>query len=281
MRQKPDFAPPTAGIPRLSPTGSEEYFECGVRYVKRRIERVKRSNTFLAIGKGIHEVSAIDGTRKQEGKILKPPEARDLAVATYDEETTANEVLESKAALDEGRDKVAAGGAYFATAVAPSLTQPVLIELPVLSRFEYQGKLVELNGVIDRVEGATKPAIHDVKTGKRKKKAEFAHASGQLTAYDQLYAAQFGTPPDQLIIEDLSYTKKKGWQHQRLVTDRTDEDRSSWWQRMFLAMEGIAKGIFLPAQEGHWRCQPKYCEFFETCPYVSSARRHRAIEEEE
>ena len=237
--------------------------------------------SYMALGKGVHVAAEHDNkAKKDKGVGIHEKEARDISVSAYDEAFKKDddgkepEVTESKDDIGRGRDLAASGGGAFIQLVSPRITSPLAIELPVLASYEAETGPVEVAGVIDlAVPKGGEAFIEDLKTGKRKKSADYAHGKGQLTSHGILYKAATGVAPVGYAISDLHHGKK-GWSYQRLETTRTEEDFASWWKRMLAVNAAVLAGSFPPAAEGSWQCSPNFCEFFGECPYVASRRRY-------
>ena len=281
----PLFPPRQANVPRMSSSMVEEYLICGEYFKRKRIDGSKRKSVPLVVGIAAHKTAQADNTlKKDEKRELPVKEAVDLAVATYDKEFQDAEVVETKAEVEAGRDSAADVTRAFKGHIAPTITAPKFVELPVLATFQTDTGPFEIAGVLDLVDagaggngngGVSPDIVRDLKTGKRRKTEGYAHGRGQLAAQGILYQAVTGEYPEQFLIDSLSKTKK-GWIYDRLPTKRLKEDYLSWWAKVFQVQNGIRSGVFLPAPEGHWKCGPSYCEFWNSCPYVTSARRQAA-----
>jgi hypothetical protein len=274
--KNPIFPPRTPGVPRWSPTGAEEYLSCGYYFYQKRILGKRFVRAIAATGKGIHAGAEKDSKKKLDDRNGLPvKEIVDIAVAAYDEEFKEGEVVDSKDNISEGRDKTATGATAFKTLISPEIVKPVAVELPVLARYKTEQGDLEVAGILDlSTEETAGEVVQDLKTGKRKKSADYAHGRGQLSAQGILLKAVRGKYPAGYSILDLYYGKRAGWQFQALTTDRTEEDYQSWWDRLLAVDAAVRAGSFPPAPEGSWRCSPAFCEFFATCKYVASRRRH-------
>lgn len=275
------FPDRTPGISRWSPSGVEEYLACGYRFYRRRIDNIRRIRAPMATGKGIHSAAQADNlSRRDKGIGIPLKEAIDLAVSEYDKAYTEAEALDSKPVIDEGRDATVSGATAYATVVAPGVQDVSMVELPILSRHEAPSGAIEIATILDcAVRKAGGIVVKDLKTGKRKKPAGYAHSRGQLSAIGISVQAATGSLPSGYQIDDL-YHLKKGWQYQTLQTTRTEEECLSWWDRMMAAEGGVKAGVFPPAPEGSWLCSAKFCEFFGDCKYVT-ARRRQEVEDGE
>lgn len=119
--------------------------------------------------------------------------------------------------------------------------------------------------------------IRDAKTSKRKPADNVAEMSQQLSLYSMGHEALYGRPcrsmqldyivPQKTQVQCLTYATVPNRYNQQAVLNR-----------IYMAQLGVEKGIFPPCDPGHWKCSPKYCEFFHTCKYAlrESDRRAKA-----
>jgi hypothetical protein len=57
-------------------------------------------------------------------------------------------------------------------------------------------------------------------------------------------------------------------------TERSDEDYRQLLMRVDAVTAAIEAGVFLPTTPDNWRCSPKFCGYYDTCPY---GRRKRVV----
>jgi len=90
--------------------------------------------------------------------------------------------------------------------------------------------------------------------------------SEQLTFYALVYKAKTKRLPKEVRLETLVDTKVA--KVQTLFSTRDDEDLRVLVERVNTMIQGLAKGIFVPAQPTSWVCDPRYCGYYPTCKYV-------------
>jgi hypothetical protein len=156
-----------------------------------------------------------------------------------------------------------------ATDLAPFIT-PKGVEVKVTLEAS-EALPVKLVGVIDLV---TDEGIRDTKTKKQSPPAMMAHQSGQLSCYDLLHRAHYGTAPPRLGFGVLWRTPGKGdCKFKTLWTTRDTKDLEVFIARANAARKAIEAEIFLPAPEDHWVCSKKFCGYTEICPYFAGRPR--------
>ena len=269
------FPPLTPGIKRYYTSVIDQFLMCPAYYQMKIEEKKIFIRTIMAIGTGIHKGAEVDNhTKKEKGTPAPVKEVVDAAVAEYDDALKEGEVLEGKSEIDAGRDQTATGAGSFADVVSPTVKQPSLIEVPILARYSIESYSFELAGIIDLSDGdGSAERIRDLKTGRKRRGADYAHGRGQLSAYGILFQAIRGTYPAGYQIDSLVLSAQ-GWRYEALPTDRTQEDYDSYRDRLLAVDAAIRAGSFPPCAEGSWFCSPKWCEYWPTCKYVASRRRH-------
>jgi len=109
-------------------------------------------------------------------------------------------------------------------------------------------------------------------TGKKKSQSDIDNDFG-LTIYAYAYFKKTGKLPRTIRI--FNYILRKTPKKQELKADflelethRTIEDFEAMENRLKIAIDAIKSGIFLPAEAGHWKCNPDYCQAYGKCQYV-------------
>ena len=301
MREKPHFPDERPGVPRRSASQLFCFFECGERYRRKyvKMDTDGRQNMAAAVGIGCHEGAREDNAHKvAEGSAMAPAEVVDVAVAAFEDEATHKELLNDKgkpASVPEatqGKDLTAGAAAKWCSDVTQHVS-PELVEVAVVVEVkqdppvdgdgvpEEEPKVSELKGVIDCVTKAG--TVRDLKTGRAKWSATRADTTIQLTTYGILVNGKLGFWPSAYVIDNLTYYKTKGWQQQTLVTSRQQADFTALMTAVDTMNRSIDAGVYPPtaAMTGHWRCSPKWCEFFTDCPYVEGYRGRLRAEETE
>ncbi len=111
--------------------------------------------------------------------------------------------------------------------------------------------------------------VRDLKTTRKAPKKDLAESSQQLTFQALGRMAETGSMPDELGLDVLYQTPKTGQlKDTYLVAHRDKEDINVLMHRVDIAFEAVARGTFMPAPPDHWFCSPRWCEYWDECPYV-------------
>ena len=151
-----------------------------------------------------------------------------------------------------------------------------IVPLEIQHRIEVQplNSDITIIGYLDIVsleadETRAMEIIRDTKTKEKAPNAADAHDSQQLTMYALLRMAETGRIPDGLALDVLWKTPARGdLKHQVLPTTRTKSDFGALMGRINAGIQAVERGVFIPAAEGSWICSARWCQYFETCPYV-------------
>ena len=119
-----------------------------------------------------------------------------------------------------------------------------------------------IKGVFDLVEHYG--IIVDSKTASSAPMENDIHEDIQMSLYDMCYRILFGSKPKQLVKRWVIDTKDAKVVEQRAEA-RSDEQLQRVLNRIRLAMDCIASGVFLPAPQGSWVCSRKWCGYWEDC----------------
>jgi hypothetical protein len=120
-----------------------------------------------------------------------------------------------------------------------------------------------IKGRIDLQEGG---GIRDLKTGKAYPLEDAAERSPQLTWYALAVKALDGELPDYVSLDHLILTKT-GVTYRPQVAQRDGDDFNREIHRAQLAAFMIDDGRFQPATPDQWCCTPKWCGYWNRCPY--------------
>lgn len=264
--------------PHLSVTRLEMYARCGEQYRRRYVEgEIIPPGVALAVGRGVHGGAEENFRQKVEShRDLPPQQIVDAAVASFEQTikegvqlTPQEEAAGQKKVLGQAKDQVVQLAELHAQEQAPDY-QPVEVEQPY--RLELSGASHDLLMVPDLVDDQQR--VVDIKTRSRRYRQEDADQSLQLTAYAAGFHRRHGHPPRELRLDALVKNKKPV--RQVVKTARGELDYQALAARINAMLAGLDKGIFMPAEVGHWCCSPTWCGYWNTCPYVNSARQEAA-----
>lgn len=256
---------------------------CGEMFRRKHIEKEPAQPGTAALRGGAVHVGAQKNheQKKVSGKDLTKKEIVDIAVAGFDDKKakegfrlTPDEMgLGVKPTLARTIESVVTLTGVYADQVAPQM-QPDLIEQEM--KVQLAGGIV-LAGRIDF--STTDNRIHDLKTAARSKSQKDADDSLQGTQYWLLFRALKKKEPagfDLDVLVDLKTPK-----YQRLTTTRSPADVGVLVNRANVMLRSIDAGLYAPAAVGSWICSPKWCSFWDTCPFVNSERMAASAKNEE
>lgn len=265
----------------LSPSQIGMLGKCGEQYRRRYVEGERVPPGIAQIrGRATHSTNEKNLVHKlATGGLLPLDEIAQLAADQVKAELAGEWVLgadyeDNGVTVAQARgivtDEVVGLTRLHATELAPKAEPEALevrVEVPASDALPV--KLVGVIDLIDRVRG-----VRDTKTAQKSPKAEAAHESDQLTAYDLMHRALKGAPPKNLGLDHLIRTPKKG--ELRVVTQDTSrsiEDLGVFVRRANAALRSIETEVFLPAPQDHWVCSTRWCGYAATCPYFRGRAR--------
>ena len=266
---------PDTQKPHVSVTQVEMLGRCGEAYRRRYIEGdIIPPGIAPLIGTGLH-VGAETNFRQKVDSHTDLPEDQIVEAAVtgfearYDGDGclfTEEEISRGAASvLGEAKDVTAKLAKLHALEQAPDY-QPAQVEHAtriILPRASH-----DLLAVTDLRDDSDR--IVDIKTRARKPPATAADESLQLTVYDAAFRIDHQRPPSELRLDVLTKTKQPG--RHVFVSKRSQGDIRALVARINAMLAAIAAGAFVPCDTGHWSCNPKWCGYFRSCPYVNAER---------
>ncbi len=117
-----------------------------------------------------------------------------------------------------------------------------------------------------RIDLQERDGIRDLKTGKAYPWEDAAERSPQLTWYAMAVNALDGTLPNYVSIDHLILTKT-GVTYRPQTAKRDAVDFTREIRRAQLTAHSISKDIFQPATPDQWCCSPRWCGYWNRCPY--------------
>lgn len=255
---------------RLSVTQLNMLSFCGEQYRRRYILGEKRPPGVSALVGRATDKSVNDNmtSKIETGELLPLENIQDIARDALNNAWAEQGVLLTEDEVREGLKKVKGGAVdksvrlskLHYTDLAPAL-QPTHVqrswELPI------NGYPVTLVGYIDLQEGLK--SIRDTKTAAKAPPANIADLSDQLTMYALAVMQYDGKIPDWIYLDYLIDTKVP--KTVSVPTQRKPEDFNSIFARIEMAIKIIETGLFMPARQDHYLCDPRFCGFASTCRY--------------
>lgn len=225
----------------------------------------------LAKGKGFHSAAEANMRQKIESHVdLPAKQVGDLAVAALETEIAGGVMIDegnASAVIDEAKYEVANLAYQHVKTQAPEY-QPVHVEQTV--RIELPGSSHDLLGVIDLADDRDR--VVDFKTAGKKKAQSDADVNTGLTVYAAAFHVLENRLPSELRLDTIVTTKTKV-ERQVLTTDRGPDDFSAFAWRLNVMNAAVAAGSFSPASPMAWWCAPKWCGYYNSCPFVNPRRR--------
>lgn len=154
--------------------------------------------------------------------------------------------------------------------VAPEV-EPSMVEERVTLKVGKKGPMPrDVVVVLDLADAQDR--IRDTKTKEKSPNENEAKESQQLTTQAMAFAAKTKRFPQDLILDHLVRTPggkktKPTVKVVRQVTTRDREDMTVLLARMQASLKAIEAGSFPPQPNG-WHCHPKWCGYWDRCPYV-------------
>ena len=149
--------------------------------------------------------------------------------------------------------------------------QPVQVEEYV--RIELPNHSRDIVGVIDLVDDQDR--VVDFKTAGKKKSQGAADNSTQLTIYAAAHKSATGRDASEVRLDTVVRTKTKT-SRSVVTSTRDDADFGALANRINAVTGSIDAGTFTPAVPGSWWCGPKWCGYWDTCPFVNSERKEKS-----
>ncbi len=258
---------------RISYSRIEMLSRCGEQARRRYVQgEIIPPGIALVAGGATHRAIAANLQHKLEtGRLLGTNNAvdiaRDAVNAQWQEGVWLNpdERSESdKSVRGHTIDKARRLTALHSNQVAPTLAVTHVERRWTIDIPDYDATL---EGVIDHQEGSE--AIHDVKTAKKKPADDEADNSEQLSTYAVAVQVLDGALPQHLWLDHLvDATKTRLPTVYRQHTIRTKQSVRATLARIEAALNAFKTGVFVPARRSDWWCSPKFCGYWDTCPYA-------------
>lgn len=265
--------------PHLSISQLNMLSRCGEQYNRRYIKGHKLPpGVSLIVGKAVDKAVTRNLANKMDGKGLLPVEqVADIARDEFNSEWDGSDValqpeemeLGLKIVKGQNADKSIRLARLHATDKAAQI-EPTHLQRRV--EVELPGYPYDLLGFLDIQEALR--SVRDTKTSGKTPAKDVAEKDDQLTMYAMMVKVTDGAIPEKLCLDylvDLKTPKSETFE-----TTRTDEDFRPILRRVEAAILALEKGVFIPARESDWWCNPKWCGFHSTCPYVKKPKQFAA-----
>jgi hypothetical protein len=254
------------------------WLRCGEQFRRRYIEgEVIPPGVAARRGSAVHKAAEKNHRYKMVAKADLPLE--DLQETARDEYTRLvrdegvfiprDSLSEAEKLIAGGLDEAVMATKTYRSEVAHQIV-PVQVEV-TLEANPYNAPL-PLRGTLDVIEEGR--IITDLKTMKRKDQ-EWADRDLQPTFYSVLHWATTGHWPEQFKYHIIPPGKKA--LAFCMTTNRGVREGNILARYLQAFFKSLESGDFYPADPGHWVCNPEYCGYFLTCPYVGNQLPKREV----
>jgi len=253
-------------------------WRCGEQYRRRYILGHKiPPGIALIIGTGTHRAIEENLKHKIEKQEFLPIDiVQEVAFQEVKNKIQQEGIFITEEEKTKGIKKISAEAQDTAVAlstlhykkVAPKLS-PIAVEESF--KLKIKGSQWNLAGTIDIKESRKKKiSLRDTKTALRSWSQQRIHTDTQITFYALSEFLKSGNIPEELYIDVLKKTKEPVAEIYQTKRDKWDLD--SIIHRIKNAIEQLEKGVFPPTNTDNWWCNPKFCGYYQTCPYVNGRK---------
>lgn len=256
--------------PQLHFSGLSTLWQCGIKFSKRYVEKLRRAPTgYLHVGSAVDAAANADMNAKITTDTLLPAEevkeiARDTIVHRIESEGITPEPDENEhQARDHSIDKAVRLTGLYAAKLAPKLKPKAVQKKWSL---EIPGFPFDIVGTRDLDE--TDGTIRDLKTSKRRPHRDTSRKSLQLTTYALAKWAFDRTMPPKVALDTL-VDLQGGSTLDTQLSLREKADFEPLLARIDNARKIIEAGAFTPSSpDRDVLCSPVYCEMWSSCEFV-------------
>lgn len=268
--------------PTYSPSALTSFEFCGYAYyIERVLKQRPLSNFSLVRGSAVHAARERNLEQKIETDADAPlgdmlDAARDYINQEFEEEKVelAAEPFEGKRAkaaagytIDETLPLVGLDLSAHQRDIHPLLVEhAITIAVDGFPEFDITMRLdcIERNGV-----------VNDLKTGARVRSMDWAVTQYQPPLY--LLGARLDVSDAiRWFRYDFVVKTKNGARKTGSIPVSYNEEALRSVLRRFRAMHtAIEHGVFLPTNQGNWKCSPAYCGHYRRCKYATTASERR------
>jgi hypothetical protein len=263
-------------IESISPTLVSQWLTCQTQVRFRRLENlIIPPGIAMDIGTGLHKAAQYNyiakmGTGKDEPLDAVQDAARDGYRSIIDNEGVFipyDEMPSAKKQIAAGQDMAVSLAECFYFSDANQKRIPKKVEELLV----YHDPRIPLpiKGFVDVIDD--QDIMADIKSAARKWPEGKAEKEIQPTFYQKLYAETYDVNPAHFVYD--IFTKTKTPAHQQVITSRTNEDYEIIINIVDAMLKSISAGIFMPADPGSWKCNPKYCGYWFRCGWIPAHKK--------
>jgi CRISPR/Cas system-associated exonuclease Cas4 (RecB family) len=241
----------------LSITQVNMYRRCPAQYYFRYVQGLKLPPSLnMAVGSSVHDAAEVAYRAKQEGDLVDPKEAADIAVASLEERLDEIE-LSPTDNVSKAKDAAAGSAELYVGSVVPTVV-PALVEAEMVTVIDGVDKPVL--GYVDVFDEATL-GVRDLKVVSRTPNELVAAKSLQIAFYSFALTTS-GRLVRNAIIDSVVTTKEP----KHVVSAVRVDDQMM--RRAVDTVRGVAEairaGLFYP-NDDNIMCSPTACGYWELC----------------
>lgn len=252
--------------------------KCGLQAMYRYVEGKKSPpGIALIVGTATHQSAEHDlKTKMATGAGAPLGELKEIAAKSVERDWTTDIVLDEEEQMighdilkGEAMDEAVALSTLHAKEVTPHLF-PIAVERKM--RLELNGFPFDLEGTIDVEEESI---IRDRKTSSKSPSGNEADGNVQLDFYAMLRSVIDKKPVKVVALDYLVKSKTKAPKYVE-VPSRAPIDFAHVLRRVELAAHVFTTGAFYPVDPtgpSGWVCTPKWCGYYNECPFGAKRRR--------
>lgn len=253
------------------------YLRCGLQYQYRYVDGIVRPPALRMVsGTAGHKGVQVDIQSKIDtGELATGEQVKDAVSDEYERRLSLEGAqLDEEERLEDldkvigkHKDRAIEGALVYHELVAPKLN-PIATERPF--RISPPGRPYKLAGAMDIQELS---GVRDLKFRARSRYQEEADNSIQLTMYALAVRVLDGELPARVGLDNVVKPPKKGTAFVKTVwSTRGLEDIKRLLRYTDWADSAKKRGDFHPADPTAWCCSPKWCGYWEICPFGAKGR---------
>lgn len=271
---------PKDSEPALHQSQVDTLLSCGVLFENVYLRGIRKpSPGALVIGTAMHKVRAASLLRKRDaGEQLSVEEAGDLAASEFDARV-AEEGIETDPDIGDraktigvSKDMAVQLSQAHERVLTPTIV-PVHVEKSI--RVRVPGIRRPIEGTLDTVDAEGR--LRDAKSSKDAYKDEDVYSSIQFPTYSMLFEVEFGKKPTRIVADVVQKPAKTIGPRAYSVEVPAVSDYRPVLGVFARAEKIIDAGLFAPAARGSWKCSPRWCSFFNDCPFGKAQRTAFAV----
>lgn len=238
------------------------YLMCGMSWAFRYVDKIKMPGSVAAmIGNCVDTgVSANLAQKVVSGKDMPIDQVLETCSSEF-EKRVPETVFDEEEQPGPAKDAAIRVMEFHHKHVAP-LISPVTVQEEFVIQTDAG---YDLAGAIDYTD--RNDFIGDTKTASRQRASSYVvNGAFQPAMYDYAFQAMRNRPAKGFRFDIITRpTVKLAPEYKPISGQVTEADHAWLFNGITQVHKAIQAGIALPISEGHWKCSPKYCEYFSIC----------------